>query len=103
MAASLQSTQVTCTEEELLKVAEYLTPGNCAPLASAWGLDALYITKLQLSPFTHNTPSEILWKWKAANGNQATKQEMCNALEKINRRDLAEAITSQSQSEGEMM
>ena len=98
---TLQSNQAT--PEELAKVARYLGHEDCIPLATALGLPPLYITKLRRSPITGDTPQAILGEWTAANASQATKQVLCYALEKINRRDLAEEITPQRLSEGEMM
>ena len=98
---SLQSTQVT--PEELAKVARYLGHEDCIPFATALGLHPLYINKLRRSRITEDTPQAILGEWTAANASQATRQVLCYALEKINRRDLAEEISPQRLSEGEMM
>ena len=88
------------TSDDLVKVAQYIGELECVPLASALGLDKSYCAKLTSTVYTERQPYEILFSWHAANGRNATKEALCTALHKIDRKDLADKI-GKCQREGE--
>ena len=88
------------TPDDIVTAAQYIGEAECIPLATALGFNLQYCKQLTTTVYTERQPYKILYDWQAANGSNATKEALRNALDKIGRHDLAESVVRR-QREGE--
>ena len=80
------------TPEDIVMAAQYIGELECIPLATALGFNLPYCKQLASTVNTERQPYKILFDWQAANGSNATKEALRNALDKIGRHELAESV-----------